>query len=150
VFSFADAWASCFSYDDYLFPSVSSPEALQFQSPHMVGNPNDVREAFSGFQASMLSARDAFRRLIAFVLGNYAEIDFDGTNKAAFEMLKDTWPEETSTETSRPMTSPRLPDQPGPLLHQPYPAPPDNSLQLTRLGSPRLGLHFPFQEAAFP
>jgi hypothetical protein len=93
VSDFAETWRACFSYGDYLFPANTVADALQFQSPHMVDNPAEVIEAFKGFQESMIGARAAFRAMISFVLNRYPEIDIARTNKAAWEMLRSTWPD---------------------------------------------------------
>lgn len=88
---FSDDWASCFAYSDYLFTSLSNPHALQFQSPHMVDNPDDVRQAFRGFQSAMLDTGEAFREFISYVLSRYAEIDIASTNTQAIEMIRTSY-----------------------------------------------------------
>jgi len=93
VLAFSDAWRACFSYSNYLFPALTAPEALQFQSPYTVDNPEDIIEAFNNFQKHMISARAAFRDLVSFVLQYYPEVDIDQTNRTAWEMLRSTWPD---------------------------------------------------------
>jgi hypothetical protein len=95
---FSDAWAHCFSYGDYLFPSLTSPNALQFQSPHLVDNPDEVREVFRGFQASMLDAAEDFGRFTELIKHDYPEIDITDTNDAALRLLKSSYFNENDEE----------------------------------------------------